>query len=269
VLPTDLSDRTARASLLERVVELGLTPEILVNNAGFSTTGPVARSDPAAEMMMIEVDVVAVARPVQAGSCPEWSSRGRGAIPHVASTGPSKPLPGRRRYAPARRSSCPTRHSLIGELRRTGVTATALCPGPVHTEFAAAAGLTREQSESALPGSCGKPPSLWPRPGVSALAKGRAVAIPGRSTWRAPCRSLHAAAVSGAYVLASRHPSLPKVTAHLSASLRFDFPTAQNPARSPLRDVSGDLRKQLSLLARRPQRRLGPRPAAHRSRSSP
>src|SRR5665213_3042302 len=61
VLVADLSDRDARAALPDRIAELGLTTHILVNNAGFSTMGPVAKSDPMAEIDMLEVDVVAVA----------------------------------------------------------------------------------------------------------------------------------------------------------------------------------------------------------------
>src|SRR5689334_16300085 len=50
VLPADLSDRAARAGLLGRIEALGLKPDILINNAGLSTLGPVHRSDPEAEM---------------------------------------------------------------------------------------------------------------------------------------------------------------------------------------------------------------------------
>ena len=209
VLPTDLSDRTARASLLERVVELGLTPEILVNNAGFSTTGPVARSDPAAEMMMIEVDVVAVAD-LCSRFLPGMVERGRGAILNVASTGAFQPLPGQAGYGAGKAFVLSYTHSLIGELRRTGVTATALCPGPVHTEFAAAAGLTREQSESALPGFMWETAESVAKTGVSALAKGRAVAIPGAVNLAGSMVGHYTPRRFLVPLLASRHPSLPK-----------------------------------------------------------
>src|SRR4051795_7495632 len=56
-LPADLSDRNARAQLLDRVHALDLVPDILVNNAGFSTTGPVSKADPDAELKLVEVDV--------------------------------------------------------------------------------------------------------------------------------------------------------------------------------------------------------------------
>ncbi|BBX98866.1 hypothetical protein MLAC_41600 [Mycobacterium lacus] len=50
-LPADLSDRTARAGLLDRVNGLGLVPDILINNAGLSTLGLVAKSVPAKELL--------------------------------------------------------------------------------------------------------------------------------------------------------------------------------------------------------------------------
>ena len=60
VLAADLGDRAARAALPARVEALGLSVEVLVNNAGLSTMGPVAAADPDAELHMIEVDVAAV-----------------------------------------------------------------------------------------------------------------------------------------------------------------------------------------------------------------
>src|SRR4029079_2598134 len=49
VVPADLGDPESRAGLLGEIESRGLTPQVLVNNAGFSTMGPVHRSDPVAE----------------------------------------------------------------------------------------------------------------------------------------------------------------------------------------------------------------------------
>src|SRR3978361_1072414 len=49
-LTTDLSKADERSALPGRVVELGLVVDVLVNNAGLSTLGRVAESDPAAEL---------------------------------------------------------------------------------------------------------------------------------------------------------------------------------------------------------------------------
>ena len=97
MLAADLSDRAARAALLDRVEELGLTPDVLVNNAGLSTLGPVRAADPEAEMNMIEVDVVAVAD-LCTRFLPGMVERGRGAVLNVASTAAFQPLPGQAAY---------------------------------------------------------------------------------------------------------------------------------------------------------------------------
>ena len=97
VLPADLSERSDRAELLGRIEALGLVPDVLVNNAGLSTVGPVASSDPEAEMNMIEVDVVAVAD-LCSRFLPGMTARRRGAILNVASTAAFQPLPGQAGY---------------------------------------------------------------------------------------------------------------------------------------------------------------------------
>jgi len=101
VVAADLSDRRARATLLERVTAPGLVPAVLVNNAGLSTFGPVAASDPEAELNMIEVDVTAVAD-LCSRFLPGMVDRGCGAILNVASTAAFQPLPGQAGYAASR-----------------------------------------------------------------------------------------------------------------------------------------------------------------------
>lgn len=178
VLAADLSDRSARAELLDRITELGLIPDILINNAGLSTLGPVAESDPDAEMNMIEVDVVAVAD-LCTRFLPGMTQRGRGALLNVASTAAFQPLPGQAGYGACKAFVLSYTQSLTGELKGTGVTATALCPGPVHTGFGEAAGFAKDDAEKALP------PIMWvdaetvARTAVDDMAKGRMVSIPG------------------------------------------------------------------------------------------
>ncbi|KAA0922513.1 MULTISPECIES: SDR family NAD(P)-dependent oxidoreductase [Rhodococcus] len=178
VLAADLSDRSARAELLGRITELGLIPDILINNAGLSTLGPVAESDPAAEMNMIEVDVVAVAD-LCTRFLPGMVERRRGALLNVASTAAFQPLPGQAGYGACKAFVLSYTQSLTGELRGTGVTATALCPGPVHTGFGEAAGFAKDDAEKALP------PIMWveadtvAKTAVDDMTKGRMVSIPG------------------------------------------------------------------------------------------
>ena len=93
VLAADLSKPDERAALPDRVAELGLVVDVLVNNAGLSTAGPIAESDPAAELNLIEVDVAAVAD-LCSRFVPGMVSRGGGAVLNVASVDAFGPLPG-------------------------------------------------------------------------------------------------------------------------------------------------------------------------------
>ena len=149
-LPADLSDRTARAGLLDRIATLDLVPDILINNAGFSTLGLVAKSVPEQEVNLVEVDVAAVVD-LCSRFLPGMVDRHRGAVLNVASMAGFGPLPGQAAYGAAKAFVLAYTHSLRGELRGTGVSATALCPGPVDTGFGEAAGFSKEDAESALP----------------------------------------------------------------------------------------------------------------------
>jgi short-subunit dehydrogenase len=177
-LPADLSDRGARAGLLDRVTALGLTPDVLVNNAGLSTLGPVAHADPDAELNMIEVDVLAVA-----DLCTRFLAgmvqRGRGALLNVASTAAFQPLPGQAGYGAGKAFVLSYTQSLAAELRGTGVSATALCPGPVDTGFGEAAGFSKEDAESALPSFMWVDAKAVAKAAVDGMAHGRLVVIPG------------------------------------------------------------------------------------------
>jgi uncharacterized protein len=178
VLPADLSVRADRANLLSRVEALGLTPDILVNNAGLSTLGPVAESDPDAELNMIEVDVASVAD-LCSRFLPGMTARRRGAVLNVASTAAFQPLPGQAGYGACKAFVLSYTQSLVGELKGSGVTATALCPGPVNTGFGEAAGFAKDDAEAALPKVMWVTAEVVAKTAVDGMAKGQMVAIPG------------------------------------------------------------------------------------------
>ena len=150
----------------------------IVNNAGLTTVGAIAKSDPEAEMRMIEVDVVAVAD-LCSRFLPGMVERGTGAVLNVASTAAFQPLPGQAGYAAGKAFVLSYTRSLHGELAGTGVTATALCPGPVKTGFGEAAGITEEDADKALPKFMWEDADSVARCGLDGLAKGHPVAIPG------------------------------------------------------------------------------------------
>lgn len=179
VIAMDLADRASRATLPALISKQGRVVDILVNNAGLSTLGAVSKSDPTAEMNMIEVDVVAVAD-LCSRVLPGMVERGRGAILNVASTAAFQPLPGQAGYGAGKAFVLSYTQSLAGELRGTGVTATTLCPGPVHTGFGERAGFSKEDAEAALPSVMWVSAEDVAKSAVEGMVKGRLVVIPGK-----------------------------------------------------------------------------------------
>jgi uncharacterized protein len=178
VVPADLSRRADRAELLNHIADLGLTPDILINNAGLAALGPVADSDVDAELSLIEVDVSAVVE-LCSRFVPGMVQRGRGAVLNVASLGAFGPLPGLATYGAAKAFVLSYTHSLRAELKNTGVTAATVCPGPVDTGFAEKAGYASGEVEGFMPKFLWKTPDEVARAAVRGLALGRAVIIPG------------------------------------------------------------------------------------------
>ena len=111
---------------------------------------------------------------------PGMVERHRGAVLNVASIAAFGPLPGQAAYGAAKAFVLSYSHSLRGELKGTGVSVTALCPGPVDTGFGEAAGFSKEEAESALPRVMWVPAAEVAKAGIDGLAAGKAVVVPGR-----------------------------------------------------------------------------------------
>ncbi len=178
VVAVDLSDEAARDALAVEVADRGLSVEVLVNNAGFSTMGPVHRSDPSREVAMIRTDVEAVAH-LCSTFTPGMVERGRGAVLNVASTAAFQPMPAQAGYAASKAFVLSYSRALAQELKGKGVTVTALCPGPVETGFAEAAGIGDAEAADAMPKIMWVPSRTVAEQGVAGLERGRTVVIPG------------------------------------------------------------------------------------------
>ena len=150
VLATDLTDAAARSGLPGRLEELGLTVNVLVNNAGFSTLGPVYRADPEREIAMVRTDVEAVVH-LCVLFTPGMVERRSGSVLNVASTAAFQPIPGQAGYGGSKAFVLSYSHAIREELRPHGVSVTALCPGPVETGFAEAAGIDPKEMASSMP----------------------------------------------------------------------------------------------------------------------
>ena len=207
VLEADLGDPAVRAGLTAELESRGLTPQVLVNNAGFSTLGPVHSSDPAGELKMIEVDVAAVAD-LCSRFLPGMVERGEGAVLNVASTAAFQPLPGQASYGAAKAFVLSYTRSIAAELKGAGVTATVLCPGPVKTDFGKTAGFTPKEEKDSLPPMMWIPAPEVARAGVAGVDDGKVVVIPGAANRAAAMFATLAPKRLLASVVARRHPGL-------------------------------------------------------------
>jgi uncharacterized protein len=180
-IPTDLCEPTARYRLSERIEELGLEVEVLINNAGFATGGePFYQADPDREINQVRVDVEAVVA-LTSAFLPPMVERGRGAILNVASTAAMQPIPYSAGYSAAKAYVLTFSEALHQEVRGHGVTVTALAPGPVDTDFWQIAGWQVQGGKSferAVPGALISPAQAA-RAGVAGLDHGERVVVPG------------------------------------------------------------------------------------------
>jgi short-subunit dehydrogenase len=172
----DLEDAAQCAALPAKVAEQGLAVEVLVNNAGFSTVGDV-HANPDQQLGMIRVNCEALVA-LTSAFLPAMTKRGSGAVINVASMAAFQPIPSQAVYAATKAFVLSFSESVHSEVKKTGVTVTALCPGPVATEFIEAAGFKKGKEQLG-------PDFVWSsaedvaKTGIEAAEKGKRVAIPG------------------------------------------------------------------------------------------
>jgi uncharacterized protein len=179
-LGCDLSKPASRDRLPGRLESLELEVDILVNNAGFATGGPFHEADPGREREQVLVLVEAVVM-LTAAFLPAMVRRGSGAVLNVASTAGMQPLPYSAGYSAAKAYVLAFSEAIHQEVRGLGVTVTALAPGPVETEFWDEAGwqVGGRSFEKAFPGTAKPSARDVAKAGVSGLADGRRVVVPG------------------------------------------------------------------------------------------
>jgi short-subunit dehydrogenase len=155
----------------------GRAIDVLVNNAGFGTYGPFAEVDAHREHELVAVNVEALVRLTHA-VLPGMLARGRGGILNVASTIAFQPGPYQATYGASKAFVLSLSQALWAETRGTGVTVTALCPGPTRTGFVDALG--EDVSHTAIYRHLAAPEPVV-NAGLRALDRGRALVVPG---WR-------------------------------------------------------------------------------------
>lgn len=142
VLVADLSSDAGRDAVAARLRDSG-GPWVLVNNAGFGTTGPFAKAKPERETDEINVNVMAVVQ-LALAALPGCLAARAGGILNVASLAGFQPLPYMATYGATKAFVLHFSEALAVECQGRGVRVTAFCPGPVRTEFGQVAGASTQ-----------------------------------------------------------------------------------------------------------------------------
>ncbi|MEA2427603.1 MAG: uncharacterized protein QOF37_1231 [Thermoleophilaceae bacterium] len=176
VLPCDLADAAARDQLVAEIERRGLDVEVLVNNAGFGVYDDFAESDRQRELEQARVNVEAVVD-LTHRFLPAMVGRGRGTVINTASTAAFQPVPGNAGYAAAKAYVLALSEALHEETRKSGVTVTALCPGPVHSGFQEASGA--QEFAKTLPKPMWRDPDTVARAALKGAGRGKRLVVPG------------------------------------------------------------------------------------------
>jgi short-subunit dehydrogenase len=172
---TDLSN-------LEQTMQLAalLTNEpidFLINNAGVGDHGSFATADPIHVNEQVLVNVLALTALTRA-LLPRMIAQERGAILNVSSSAGFLPLPGIAAYAATKAYVTSFSEAIRAETRGCGITVTALCPGPVDTEFAEVAN-RESRGEKPHSGVMHVAVEKVAQAGLSAIEQDKALIIPG------------------------------------------------------------------------------------------
>ncbi len=179
VLPEDLADPDAPARIVEKLNEQSIEIEVLVNNAAFGARGAFAEIDPRIATEIVQVNIAALTLLTRL-LLPPMIRRGHGRLLNVASTAAYVPGPFMAEYYASKAYVLSLTEALSNELKGTGVTATALCPGPTRTGFDARAGATNTKLFRGEVMDAAR----VAREGFEGLMQGKRVIIPGiKNRW--------------------------------------------------------------------------------------
>ena len=175
VLAADLETDEGVALVEARLRSEEHPAELLVNNAGFGTTGAFHSLPIDGEIAEIRLNIVALVRLTHAAIAP-MVVRGHGGVINVSSVGAYQPTPQSATYSASKAFVSSFTNAIHEELHGTGVKAMVLAPGFTHTEF---------HLRAQVDNSSKMPEFLWQSPdevvtaALKAYDRGRAVCIPG------------------------------------------------------------------------------------------
>lgn len=149
VIAADLTDPDARGSLMETLARAELQPDLLVNNAGMGDYGEFSGTEWPKIEAMLRLNIEAMTAMAHA-LVPGMVRQGGGSVINVSSLACLLPIPDFAVYAASKAYVTSFSEAIRMELREHGIRVSALCPGPVHTEFGRVAGNGEAEGESSF-----------------------------------------------------------------------------------------------------------------------
>ena len=180
----DLADATQLDAFLSTIAAEGYQIDLLVNNAGLGDHGLFEESEWPRIESMLDTNIRALTRLIHS-LLPQLIRSGRGTILNVSSIAALMPVPKMAVYAATKAYVSSLTEALRAELRGTGVTMTAVCPGPIDTEFFARAERPGARSGVLTPAMFKVTAEQAVREALDAARLRRARVIPGWTVWLA------------------------------------------------------------------------------------
>lgn len=177
VRPCDLSVSGNVKHLCETLLANGTCIDVLVNSAGVVEHGSFIKMTTDDHLQLIQLNVVAVTAMISY-LLPPMIERGSGRVLNIASLGAFQPLPSVATYAATKAFVLSLSEALAEEVRGTGVTVTALCPGLTATNMVANA-QKKSQTLLKIPRWVFAQPNTVAEKAFQACLNGNAVVVPG------------------------------------------------------------------------------------------
>lgn len=177
IYASDLSREEDVSALGDALERDGIAVDFLINNAGVGDRGDFATSEPQRLKDIALVNMLSLTT-LTRRLLPPMMERRRGAILNVSSSASFLPIPRMAAYAASKAYVTSLSEALRTELTPHGISVTALCPGPVHTEFDTVA-LRPHEPKRAAPEFTYVPVDEVVRTALDGVEHNRAIVIPG------------------------------------------------------------------------------------------
>lgn len=174
-LPQDLAKKGGAENLFNTITEMGITVDLLINNAGFGKWTHFLDESILSYEEMIELNIISLTT-LSHLFLPAMLAKKEGGIINVASTGSFQPCPYITTYCATKAFVLSFSEGLYGEYFNKGITVTALCPGNTQTGFQATANADTTGMRADTPETVAKE-------GLKALLAGKSYHVVGKDNY--------------------------------------------------------------------------------------